>query len=239
MTVNIKKKNHQIANTHIFSIESINLLKQHMKIVKLQSGDHLFIEGDRVNNLYFVIEGTITLYKSTEDGKILTLNYYEADDMFGEYPSDEKTRAMESAKAMEDVVVGIIDIHDIEICLWNHRDFSIEFTKWVSYSQQLTQTKLRDLMFFGKNGALASVIIRMTNTYGLQKEGKWEITKKFTHDEIACLIGTPRETVTRMLSQFKKDGLIEYERGFISVIDVEGLRGICRCEDCPLHVCRL
>lgn len=117
--------------------------------------------------------------------------------------------------------------------------FSIEFTKWVSYSQQLIQTKLRDLMFFGKNGALASAIIRMTNTYGMQKDGKWEITKKITHDEIACLIGTPRETVTRMLSQLKKDGLIQNEKGYINVIDLAGLRSICRCEDCPLHVCRL
>jgi|GEM_PF-1882356 len=239
MTMNVKKKNHLIANTHIFSIESINLLKQHMKIVKVQSGDHLFIEGDRVNKLYFVIEGTINLYKSTEDGKILTLNYYEANDMFGEYPSDEKTRAMESARVMEDAVVGTIDMHDIEIFLWKYRDFSIEFTKWVSYSQQLTQKKLRDLMFFGKNGALASVIIRMINTYGIQKSNKWEITKKFTHDEMACLIGTPRETVTRMLNQLKKDGLIEYEKGYINVIDLPGLRSICRCEDCPLHVCRL
>jgi CRP/FNR family transcriptional regulator, cyclic AMP receptor protein len=235
----LKMTNKKVVNTHIFSIDSINLLKQKMKVVKVQNGDYLFSEGDVVEKLYYIIEGTINLYKGTEDGKILTLNYFEADDLFGDYMSSGKHGVMENAKAIGDSVVGVIEKHDIEELLWQNRDFSIEFTKWVRYSQMLTQTKLRDLMFFGKNGALASALIRMTNTYGKQDGDVWKITKKFTHDEISCLIATPRETVTRMLNQLKKDGLIQYDKGYLTVFHLEGLRQICRCEECPLQVCRL
>lgn len=239
MTTCVKERNEGVKNTNFFSIDSLNLLKKNMKLMTFKSGDHIFFEGDHVNSLYYVVEGTINLYKATEDGKILTLNYFEEDDLFGDYPPNAKNKTRENAKALEDSVVGMIDQHDVELLLWEHRDFSIEFTKWVSHSQQLTQTKLRDLMFFGKNGAMASVIIRMTNTYGKQQGNKWEITKKFTHDEMSCLIGTPRETVTRMLSQLKKDGLIDYDKGYITVFDLNGLKNICRCEDCPLQICRL
>lgn len=234
-----KKRNEEVKNTNIFSSNSINLLKKHMNIVNIKRGDHIFFEGDQVHSLYYVFKGTINLYKSTDDGKLLTLNYFEAEDLFGEYPSTAKGRARENAKATEDSVVGMIDMNHLELLLWQDREFSMEFTKWVSYSQQHTQTKLRDLMFFGKQGALASVIIRITNTYGTQYGHKWEITKKFTHDEMACLISTPRETVTRMLNQFKKEGLIEYDKGYMTVIDLDGLRNICRCEDCPIQICRL
>ncbi|MGM0875565.1 MAG: Crp/Fnr family transcriptional regulator [Bacillota bacterium] len=235
----LKMTNEKVVNTHIFSKDSINVLMQKMKTVHVKSGDYLYSEGDLVDKLYYILEGTINLYKGTEDGKILTLNYFEADDMFGEYMSNGKYGVMENAKAIEDSVVGVIEKNEIEELLWQNRSFSFEFTKWVSYSQMLTQTKLRDLMFFGKNGALASMLIRMTNTYGKQNGDIWKITKKFTHDEIACLIGTPRETVTRMLNQLKKDGLIQYEKGYVTVFSLAGLRQICRCEDCPLQVCRL
>lgn len=236
----LKMTNDNIVNTHIFSLDSINQLKQHMKKIHVQSGDYLYYEGDVVDKLYYILEGSINLYKGTEDGKILTLNYFEACDMFGDYHSTGNRGAMENAKAIEDSIIGMIDRQDIEILLWKNRTFSIEFTKWISYSQMLTQTKLRDLMFFGKSGALASALIRITNTYGRkQSRQTWEITKKFTHDEISCLIGTPRETVTRMLNQLKKDGIIKYDKGYLTVINIEGLRQICRCEECPLQVCRL
>jgi CRP/FNR family cyclic AMP-dependent transcriptional regulator len=208
----LSRMNKKVVNTHPFSPKSINLLKQKMKTVHVKSGEHLFHVGDVVDHLYYIVEGTVKLYKCTEDGKILTLNYYEADDMFGDYMSIEKHGVMESAKAMDDSVVGLIEKVHIEEILWQNREISLEFTKWVHLSQQLTQTKLRDLMFFGKNGALASTLIRLTNTYGVQVGDIWEITKKFTHDEIANLIYTPRETVTRMINQLKKDGLIHYVR---------------------------
>lgn len=237
-TIN-RKTNQNVANTNIFSIDSMDSLKNKMTLMTVKNEDHLYYEGDKVDKLYYIIEGTITLYKSTEDGKVLTLNYYEAEDLFGEYHANEMRGAMENAKARGTTVIGVINKEDIEMLIWQNPQFSLEFTKWISFTQQLTQTKLRDLMFFGKNGALASVIIRMTNTYGIQKGDVWEISKKFTHDEISCLIGTPRETVTRMLNQFKKEGLIDNQKGFITVYDLQGLRQICRCEACPLQVCRL
>ncbi|MDQ0229826.1 CRP/FNR family transcriptional regulator [Metabacillus malikii] len=234
-----KITNQLVVNTHIFSADSLTELKKRMKSIHLKSGEYLYSEGEMIENMYFIIEGALTLYKSTEDGKVLTLNYYESGDLFGGYVSNGSHGAMENAKAIEDSTIGIIEKPDIELLQWQNRNFAIEFTKWVSYSQTLTQTKLRDLMFFGKNGALASALIRMKNTYGVHVNGVWEITKKFTHDEIACLIGTPRETVTRMINQLKKDNLLTYDKGFITILDVDGLRTICSCEDCPVQVCRL
>ncbi|PAD69692.1 hypothetical protein CHH83_06600 [Bacillus sp. 7586-K] len=233
------KANEKVVNTHFLSKNSMDELKQRMNTIHLRAGEYLYSEGEKVNKLFYLVKGTITLYKSNDEGKVLTLNYYTKDDMFGDDMSHDDGRAMENAKAIEDSVIGVIEKQEIEMLLWRNREFSIEFTKWVSYSQLLTQTKLRDLMFFGKNGALASVLIRMTNTYGIKNDEKWDITKKFTHDEIACLIGTPRETVTRIINQYRKDGLVAYDKGYITILNLEGLRSICKCEDCPMQVCRL
>ena len=99
--------------------------------------------------------------------------------------------------------------------------------------------KLRDLLLYGKNGALAAILIRISNTYGINKNDKIVISKRFTNIELAKLIGATRETVSRLLTGFKQDGLIHYNYGNIEILNVNGLKEINQCENCPLEICRL
>ncbi|XQY91186.1 helix-turn-helix domain-containing protein [Metabacillus sp. HB246100] len=69
--------------------------------------------------------------------------------------------------------------------------------------------------------------------------GKYRRNKKITFKENARLIGTLREAITRMLDQLKKDRIIHYTSGYLTITDLEGLRKIYHCADCPLQVCRL
>ncbi|HWO96750.1 MAG TPA: Crp/Fnr family transcriptional regulator [Bacillus sp. (in: firmicutes)] len=232
--------NHTIlANTVLFSKENLNRLKGIMYEKKVKSGTYLFEEGDLADKLYFIKEGSVNLSKVMDDGKELSFYHFGADDMFGEYQYVEGKKCMFNAVALKDCIVGVIQQQDLEVLLWQDGDFSIQFTKWLGYMQQFTQTKMRDLMFFGKNGALASTLIRMTNTYGKADGNVYHITRKFTNEEIAGLIGATRETVNRMLSQLKKEGIVGYDKGSFIILDLEALRNICHCEDCPRHVCRL
>ncbi|MFP3490515.1 helix-turn-helix domain-containing protein, partial [Staphylococcus sp. SIMBA_130] len=82
------------------------------------------------------------------------------------------------------------------------------------------------------HGALASTLIRIANTYGIEEGDTIRMTTKFTNTEIADLIGATRETVNRMLNQLKKDHIIAYENGTIMIKDLEQLKAICHCEGC-------
>jgi len=226
-------------NAKYFSKRSLELLESIMVDKEFSRGSHVFIEGDKSDLFYYVKEGTIKLSKTSDDGTDLALYYFFPGDFFGELEPDSSGKCLFTAEAETNVRLGIIHQSKLEWLLYQNGEFAVEYAKWLSESQRHIQLKLRDLIFHGKNGALASMLIRMANTYGIIDGNEYLITRKFTNGEMAELIGATRETVNRMLAKFKKDGLIEYDHGRIKLINMEELRKICHCEGCPLSICRL
>jgi CRP/FNR family transcriptional regulator len=112
--------------------------------------------------------------------------------------------------------------------------------KWMGLMQRTTQSKFRDLMLFGKTGALASTLIRLTNTCGEKSEdGSIKLAIKLTNTDLANMIGTTRESVNRLLSTYKEEGVISYEQGQIIIHDLLYLKSIVNCPNCPPEICRI
>jgi CRP/FNR family transcriptional regulator, cyclic AMP receptor protein len=226
-------------NTVTFSEESFLKLKGIMYEHFIQKGSRVFLEGDPADKIYYLKSGAVRLKKVTNDGKDLSLYYYREGDLFGEFDQTSNKVCTFSAETTTDCTIGVIQQQDLEILMWQHGDLALDFMKWMGYMQRFTQLKLRDLMFYGKNGALASTLIRMSNTYGIQNGNTIHIVERFTNSEIASIIGATRETVNRMLAQLKKSKIISYDDGTITILDLEALKKICHCEECPAHICRL
>ncbi|MFC5447301.1 helix-turn-helix domain-containing protein [Paenibacillus aestuarii] len=81
----------------------------------------------------------------------------------------------------------------------------------------MTQAKLRDLVIFGKSGALCSLLIRLGNTYGIDLGSSTFIDRRFSHAELAEMIATTRESVSRMLGDLKNKDVIVYLDGHIMI----------------------
>lgn len=222
-----------------FSQASLDILKREMINKEFFQGSKIFLQGDKPLGFYYVKEGTVKLSKTSDDGTDLVLYYFFPGDFFGELEPQKNGKSIFTAEAETRVRLGVIPQEELEFLLFQHGNLAVEYAKWLSEMQRATQLKLRDLLFHGKNGALASTLIRMANTYGINDGGQYLITRKFTHSELASLIGATRETVNRMLSKFKKDGLIDYDHGRIKIVNLEELKKVCHCEGCPNTICRL
>ncbi|MFD0698202.1 Crp/Fnr family transcriptional regulator [Paenibacillus sp. GCM10027628] len=228
-----------VRNTECFSAESLSKLQQIMYKMKVAAGAHLFWEGDPADKLIFIKSGRIKITKSSDEGRQFILYMYQEGDMFGQVDPFRQSLQVFNAEVIEESMVGVILQKDLEVLLWQHGDLAVEFMKWMGLVHRMTQTKFRDLMMFGKHGALCSLIIRLTNSYGIQQEGQTVITKKLTNTELADMIGATRESVNRMLSELRKTNAIKFDNGNLIVMNLEYLRDICHCESCPKDVCRL
>ncbi len=226
-------------NTQSFDKNNFSKLKGVMYERHVSKGEKIYWEGEGCEYLYYLKQGSVKLTKSSDDGKDLVLYYFQPRDLFGDLRDNINTTNSYSAEAMSDCTLGVIQQKDLETLLWQNGDLAIDFMKWLGYMQRFLQTKLRDLLFFGKHGALASTLIRMSNTFGVSDGDSIRISNKFTNSEIADLIGSTRETVNRMLNQMKKDNIIGYECGIITINDMDQLKDICHCEGCPKSICRL
>ncbi|GGE36989.1 transcriptional regulator [Pullulanibacillus camelliae] len=219
--------------------EHLHLLKGWMHEKRYAKKSAIYCEGDVCEYLYYVIEGTVKLSKVTDDGKEFILQYFYPGDLFGEFNNDQETLTAFSAETLATCRIGRIKQSDILEHLPLDGVFAMDFSQWLSQSQRFIQLKLRDILFHGKNGALASTIIRAAHTYGIRSGNTIVISKKFTNYELANMIGATRETVNRMLVQLDKEGILHYANGRMTILNLEALKKICHCEGCPLSICRL
>ncbi|MED2971807.1 Crp/Fnr family transcriptional regulator [Fictibacillus sp. B-59209] len=229
-----------VQNTEIFSEQTLRLLDGIMLECKIKKGTLLFMDNEAAGKLYFVREGFIKGTKMTEDGKELVLSMFQNGDLIGELNALGDEKHNYSAVASTDSVVGVIQQADLEEMMRNHGEVAIEFVRWTGLMHQITRSKLRDLMLYGKNGALCSTLIRLSNSYGKVGKDGIVLSLQLTNAELAELIGTSRETVNRMLGVLKKDNVINHdENGNLVITDLEYLKNECNCEECPLQVCRI
>ncbi|MFE5319765.1 Crp/Fnr family transcriptional regulator [Paenibacillus sp. NPDC056579] len=220
------------------SADNFALMRQQMAFEAKAAGSHLFWESEPAHTCFFIEQGLVKIYRITEDGQELILHLLQPGDFYAELGSGDTPFSC-SAEMMKDSVIGMFSTAALEQLIASRGDFAIEFMKWMGLLHRTTQSKFRDLMMFGKNGAIASTLIRMSNTYGKPSENGILIDIKLTKTELAHLSGTTREGVSRMLSAYQANGAITYENGYLVITDLDYLRSIVQCPNCPPDICRM
>ncbi|WKA54620.1 Crp/Fnr family transcriptional regulator [Planococcus shixiaomingii] len=231
-------------NEETVSLELSSELKELLSIrhtVKDYKKDtYLFQDGDAIKGIYLIQTGKVQIGKVTPDGKELTLKICGPNQLVGEVTVfSQDSKYMLDAKAIEDVRCVKIAIKDLEEALLHNAKLAVAFMKWMGIDQQKTQTKFRDLLLHGKKGALYSTLIRLSNSYGVQKKDGVLIDLHLTNQELANFCGMTREVVNRMLSDLKKQEVITVADGKITLHDIGHLKIEINCENCPISICKI
>lgn len=226
-------------NTSCFSEPSLAILQNMMYEYKVPAGSHIFWEGDPANKLHYILKGRVKITKANSEGKEFVLYLFQEGDLWGQFdPYDDSTQGY-NARAACDCVIGVIQKSDLEVVLWEHGSLAFEFMNWMGIMHRLTQTKFRDLMLNGKQGALCSTLIRLANSYGKPHGEHILISEKLTNTELADFIGAARESVNRMLGELRKADALTFENGHIVIKSLDYLSDICHCAHCPKEICRI
>jgi len=222
------------------SFELKELLSVRHSVKEYNKDAYLFQEGDTIEDIYLIRSGKVQIGKITPDGRELTLRICGSNQLVGEVTLYSTiSKYMLDAKVIEDSVCVKIKIEDLEEALSNNAKLAVAFMKWMGINHQKTQTKFRDLMLHGKKGALYSTLIRMTNSYGVQKDNGILINLNLTNQELANFCGMAREVVNRLLSDLRKQGIVSMMDGKIIVHDLNHLRDKNNCENCPIAFCKI
>lgn len=218
-----------------------NLFEKHGLLVKVEKGSHIFQEGEIANDVFLIKSGIIQINKETETGKELTIRICSTNSIIGEFILfDKSIFNSTTAKALSSSELFTISKNKLEMLLTEQPALMIEYLKWLQNENFKSQTRLRDLVLNGKKGALFSTLIRLANTYGEPIDAnKVFINFNLTNTELANLCATTREMVNRMLNDLKKHEIITFDKGYITILDLEYIKEEISCENCPLSICRI
>ncbi|AKX93573.1 Crp/Fnr family transcriptional regulator [Neomoorella thermoacetica] len=200
-------------------IASLALLRRYRKNM------YIFMEGEPGDAFYFVKKGAIKLFQVLEDGREKILHFVREGEIFAEVLLFEGGPYPATAQTLEDTEVGIIRNADMEKLLSAHGEMAVKIIKVMSRRLRQAQNHIRDLALKGAYGRLASSLLQLAREYGKPREDGVTIDLNLSQQELASLIGTSRETVARILSDFKRLGAVEVERQRITLLEPEKLKG--------------
>ena len=183
----------------------------------------IYLPGDPGDRVFFINGGRVKCSKVTRDGKELTLAYRGAGHMFGELCIIDGTPRDEMAEAMKNAIITEVPRELFQELLLDDTKLCFKFACVVGERRRQIETKLEHLVFRDVQAKLAALLLELGEEYGVDSEDGLQIGLKITHQEMANLIGSTRETISLTLAQFKKKSLLDLNGRTVVLKDQEGL----------------
>ncbi|MGI8553162.1 MAG: Crp/Fnr family transcriptional regulator [Dehalococcoidia bacterium] len=182
----------------------------------------IFSAGDPADSIYLLMRGTVRLYHLIEDGRELTIGIIMPWELFGlggllaQAPRQRFAQALTPVNCLRipiDAVIALFGPHSARVL-----SFTSHFGTLVDNSEKLATS----LAFRDVRGRLAQALLNLDERER-GNDGHGQL--RLTHADLATMIGTTREHVTRLLADFEADGYIAKQRGHLAaILDPEGLR---------------
>jgi len=204
---------------HLEQISNVTIEKN------LRKGTIIFMEGDKGEAFYFIKSGKVKIYKTTPDGRELIFAILSDGDVFAEVALFNDVAYPAGAEVLEDSCIGMIRNEDLEDLIKKNSDIALHVIKVFSKKLYSSQQKVKELALGDTYARTAQTIIKLAQSNGKETSEGIELQLNLSRQDLANLIGTARETVSRALSQFKKEGSINIDRKKIIIKDMEKLKG--------------
>lgn len=202
-------------------VNGIEKLTQERKTKKYNKKDSLFFEGDYPSHLFFIISGKIKTYKMNADGKDFVTGLHTTGDFFGFKEMIEGINYTNSASALENSEVALIQRDDFLKLLYTSREVSEKFIRMLVGSVTEKQEELLNLAYDSVRKRVADSLLKLSQKYGDDSE---DFSMAISRDDLASIVGTATESVIRTLSEFKADGYISIKGSAITILQPEKLK---------------
>jgi len=173
--------------------------------------------------VYLIKEGRVKISRYSPDGREQILTLLEPGDVFGEFALVKEAEPVH-VEAFEDTLICALYREDFLALVRRQPEVMLHMLKVLAERLRVAEEEIADLVFRDVSGRLASLLLRLAETYGQKNDGGWRLILRLTHQDIASMIGATRETVTSTLSRFRDAGLIATEHRSILIRNPEGLR---------------
>lgn len=181
-----------------------------------KKGQYIFQENSRLPGVYCIHSGKIKMFRIGPEGKEQIIRFAKAGDMIG-YKSILSNEPLSvSAAALDDVSVCFIPKQFLFDTLSINNMFTRKLMEVACHEIGEANKIITNLAQKTVRERLAEVLLILKETFGENEEGFLEV--KLTREEIASFVGTATESVIRLLSEFKKDGLIELKGRNIKIL---------------------
>lgn len=195
--------------------------------MKRVDAETIFYTPDQSTEVLFILkEGRVRLYRLSADGKTLTTAILEAGTIFGEMALLGQGLHGSFAVAMTPCVLCLMSREDVKNLLLSDPRIAYRITETLGKRLVEAERRLSDFAFKRIPERIAAQLLHLAQEQRnwFSRTGKYEV--RLTHEELAEMTGTYRETVTKILNELQEQNLVQLHRGKIVLLDREGLQNM-------------
>jgi len=171
----------------------------------------VFYEGDQSDYLHILMEGSVKLYKTSPKGTQIQINRFGAPALIAEFACFEKEPFPATCEFVTDGAIGLLHFDKLYEYL-NQPQFSLELIKSLTGKVMLLSSLVHKETILSSEAKIADLMIKKRSVFGRLK-----------NNEIASMLNLTPETFSRILTKFKKEGIITIEHHYLTILDEDAL----------------
>jgi len=206
------------------SSEEIDLLNFEKEYRQHKRGDVLYKEGSRISGFFCIHNGIIKVFKTGLDGKEQIIRFAKAGEIIAYRSVLSNEVACTSAKVIEDASVCFIPSEILISFVKRNSNYAHELLKLACHELGEANSFITDIAQKTVRERLAEILLLLINDFYLDEQNYLQIS--LTREELANIVGTATESVIRLLSEFKADGLVDLNGRRIKILNKKGLEKI-------------
>ncbi len=188
-------------------------------ILQIKRGGSLVLDRESSRWVYLVIRGRLRVTTITPQGKEAVLGYVDPGELFGEQTLLGEPNTADRVEAADESRIARIPAELVQGVMEESPLATLAITKLIGMRLSRLERRLRSLLFRSNRERLLHLLVDLARQYGIPKVQGVEIKIAFSHQELANLVGSTRESVTLLLGELESQRLIRVTKRRISLLD--------------------
>ncbi|MDP6605608.1 MAG: Crp/Fnr family transcriptional regulator [Dehalococcoidia bacterium] len=197
---------------------SLEQIERGAVMTSCHRGTVFYTPGETGEVLFILKAGRVNLYRMTAEGKKLVTTTVEPGTVFGEMSMIGQGMVDSFAEAAEDCTLCVMSRVDVERLIKEQPSVSLRLLELLANRLDAAEERLADVAYKSVPARIATTLLRLA--------GDDNAPVRLSHQDIADMVGTYRETATRILNELRTDGLIELNRMRIEIVRPDGLERV-------------
>ncbi|MCW3077650.1 MAG: Transcriptional regulator [Bacteroidetes bacterium] len=205
------------------TLKDINLISDKIPVKKLKKKETLYSEGDKPNYVYYLVSGKMKTFKINEHGKEYITQIYKEGEFFGHQALLNNNEHKESAMSISNSEIGLILKQDFYQILSSNTQISLNFIKHISEDLDEAKERLLHLAYNSGRKKVAEALLLLNTKYNQPGDVK---AFPANRENLSALAGISPESVSRHISDFCNEYLIQVQNSSITITNYQKLKGL-------------
>lgn len=203
--------------------EELRHVEGRSRIRRFARSTPVYLPSEHADGVLLLLSGRVKICSFTADGKQGILTFIESGELFGELSILDQEEREEYAEAVEASSIMLIPGPEMQRLLSMYPQVTLGITKLIGLRRRRIERRLKYLLFHSNRQRLVHLLLELTGDYGIRTPEGIDLGIKLSHQDLANIIGSTRETVTVILGELQKEGTLKIRRRKILITEPDRL----------------